>query len=31
MLIIRQKITLEELKEIAKESFGDFVKAVVRY
>lgn len=29
MLIIRNKISLEELKKIAEESFGDFVKAVV--
>lgn len=29
MLIIRNKITLDELKKMAEESFGDFVKAVI--
>ncbi|MFH1187639.1 MAG: DUF5674 family protein [bacterium] len=29
MLIIRNKISVEELKKIAEESFGDMVKAVV--
>lgn len=29
MLIIRNKINLEELKKIAEEGFGDFVKAVI--
>jgi len=29
MEIIKEKISIEKLKEIAKESFGDLVKAVV--
>ncbi|OGF20945.1 hypothetical protein A2Y83_00795 [Candidatus Falkowbacteria bacterium RBG_13_39_14] len=29
MVIIRDKISLEELKKMAEESFGDFVKVVV--
>jgi len=29
MIIIKQKISIDEIKKIAREMFGDFVKAVV--